>query len=82
MLQNLMSRFSLICFLCTKTSLRGTHLSAYEQVLNLHQDTRSLEVLKAIKQVRLGCLNPRRYFNAIMSLSLKVMWQSCLKNKM
>ena len=28
------------------------------------------------------CLNIQKYFNVIIGLSLKVMWQCCLKNKM
>ena len=59
----------------------------------LYADLRPLELLRLRKQVnlhlswkqcinRVVCLNMKSYFNVIMSLRLKAMWQSCLRNAM
>ena len=51
-------------------TFKGTHRSAYQQMLIWHQDTRALRTEEAV------------YKNVIVGLGLKIMWQSCLKNTM
>ena len=51
-------------------------------VASRYKVTRALRTKKSSEVASVAILNIPRYFNVIMAVSLKVRWQSCLKNTM
>ena len=88
-----MSSISLICFICLNVFQGNTYkyILTGIDVASRNKAAKPLRTQKSQAKLhlcwkqsirRLACLNISRRFNVIMGMSLKMKWQSRLKNKM